>query len=103
MKENYVKPMIFCENFMLSQTIARNCGDDHTSTFGESNHYSETACQWKVDETIMIFANNGCNYPTEEMYQGDPDLLELLINSLIEDKGFCYNNPDSGQQLFSST
>jgi len=87
MKEQYRKPMIFFESFSLAQTIARNCGDMHDSTLGESNHYNENTCEWDFGGLILFFEPR-CEYNVEE---GE------------EIEGLCYNNPDGGQQLFSST
>ena len=106
MKERYVKPKIYCENFTLSQTIARNCGDNHdSSSFGESNHYNESTCQWIAGD-VKIFASAPCTWPDPEDYLEDPDILKLMIDDLLKEEyggGVCYNNPESGQQLFSST
>ena len=95
MKEQYVKPLIFFESFSLTQTIARDCGDDHTSHWGQSNHYSESACEWVVGEDFAIFftaeLSGRCDDGPEE--EGDE----------YEFEGFCYNNPSEGVELFSST
>lgn len=85
MKEKYVSPAIFFESFALSQTIARNCGDKHTSTLGESTHYNEQTCTWDLGGFTLFFDH--CDYHVEE---GE------------EIEGVCYNNPDGGQELFSS-
>ena len=87
MKETYVKPVIYFESFALTQTIARNCGDTHTSTLGESNHYNENTCCWVIGG-ITLFFEDHCNYPMDD---GE------------EIEGLCYNNPGSGQTIFSST
>ena len=85
MKEQYVKPVIFFENFSLTQTIARNCGDAHDSTIGESTHYDEETCTWVLGDFTVFFGH--CEYDIDE--EG-------------EIEGFCYNNPDGGQGIFSS-
>ena len=86
MKAQYVKPLICFESFSLSQTIARNCGDTHTGTFGPgSNHYNEYTCSWDVGGFTIFFEH--CYY---EMEEGE------------EIEGMCYNNPSGGQEIFSS-
>lgn len=98
MKEEYIKPILMFETFTLSQTIAKNCGDTHTSSsFGESNHYNENTCQWVMGE-FLVFMNTGCDIETT----GDPEMDALLLDSLLAEYGACYNNPENGQPVFSS-
>lgn len=85
MKEKYVSPALLFESFALSQTIARNCGDTHTSTLGESTHYNENTCTWDLGGMTLFFDH--CDY-----YVEDGEEIE----------GMCYNNPDGGQEIFSS-
>lgn len=91
MKETYVSPALFFESFALSQTIARNCGDTHSGTLGESTHYNERTCMWDLGGFTIFFTSNGCDDGPDE--EGDPYEIE----------GVCYNNPDGGQEIFSST
>lgn len=86
MKERYVKPALRFESFALSQTIAQDCGDTHDSTLGESNHYNANTCGWDVGGFTIFFDH--CDYPMDE----DEEV-----------EGVCYNNPDGGQTVFSST
>ena len=100
MKEEYVKPLIVFESFSLTQTIARNCGDTHDSTLGQSNHLEPNSCQWIVGDpndpdTASIYFFEGACRDAEEGGIGGPD----------DDWDFgalCYNNPDGGQEVFSS-
>lgn len=93
MKEAYVTPRIHFESFTLSQNIAKNCGDNHKSTMGESTHYNEQTCTWDLPGgDLKIFWADPCTYLVDE----DVDLDEDI-------EGLCYNNPDGGQHLFSST
>ena len=94
MKESYTKPLIFFENFSLTQTIARNCGDTHSGTLGQSNHYNENTCQWIVGDSEYFFVE-ACQDAGEigDPEPGDDD---------IDIPGFCYNNPEGSQQVFSS-
>lgn len=90
MKELYMKPVIFFEDFSLSQTIARNCGDKHQGTLGESTHYNERTCTWDLGGFTIFFldhCDDGPDSPDDEW----------------EIEGVCYNNPDGGQEIFSST
>ncbi len=93
MKQKYVKPLIMFESFALSQTIARNCGDTHSSTLGESTHYNEYTCMWDIGGVTLFFTLNGCDDGPD-----DPDDPE----EEFEFEGYCYNNPDGGQEIFSS-
>lgn len=89
MKETYVKPAICIESFALTQSIARPCGDNHTGSLGESNHYGPTTCAWVIGDLALFTATTAkCDYPMDE----DEEI-----------EGICYNNPDGGQQVFSST
>lgn len=90
MKEQYVKPLIAFENFSLTQTIARNCGDKHQGTLGESTHLDEYTCMWDLGGFTIFFIENGCDDGPDE--EGDEYEIE----------GVCYNNPDGGQEIFSS-
>lgn len=90
MKEQYRKPLIFFESFSLAQTIARNCGDEHDSTIGESTHYNENTCMWDIGGYTIFFQSNGCEDGPEK--PGEE----------FEIEGMCYNNPDGGQEIFSS-
>jgi len=91
MKERYVKPAIYMESFALTQTIARNCGDTHTGTLGESTHYNENTCMWDLGGFTIFFIDNGC----DDGPDGPDDEYEI--------EALCYNNPDGGRSIFSST
>ncbi len=95
MKEQYVKPLIAFESFSLTQTIAKNCGDTHHSTLGESTHLDMYSCAWDAGGyTIFILSlGKGCEDDGPE----DEDDVENF-----EYEGLCYNNPDGGQEIFSS-
>ena len=88
MKEQYVKPLIFFESYSLTQTIARDCGDTHTGTLGESTHYNERTCEWDLGGGFTLFLEA----PRCEIEMEEDDEIE----------GVCYNNPDGGRQVFSS-
>ena len=103
MKEEYVKPLIVFESFSLTQTIARNCGDTHDSTLGQSNHLEPNSCQWVIGEgegAMFLFFVDAC----EDSYAiGDPTPEDLEDpDTIFEYGGVCYNNPDGGQEIFSS-
>ena len=90
MKETYVKPALFIESFELTQTIALNCGDTHDSTIGQSTHYSYVKCVWDAGGVTLFFTTGICD--------DGPDSPE----DEFEFAGLCYNNPDGGQEIFSS-
>lgn len=93
MKEKYVSPELFFESYSLSQTIARNCGDTHQSTLGESNHYNEATCEWDLGGFTIFFTADGDR--CDDGPENADDEYEL--------DAICYNNPDGGQEIFSST
>ncbi len=95
MKEQYVKPLIAFESFSLTQNIARNCGDAHNSTLGHSTHLDVDKCAWDAGD-LLIFLTYIENSPCED---GPEDEEEFEI---FEIDGSCYNNPDGGQEIFSS-
>ncbi len=95
MKEQYVKPLIAFESFSLTQSIARNCGDTHSGTLGESTHLDEKTCAWDVGG-YTIFLLYLDNSPCEG---GDGPESE---DEVFEFDALCYNNPDGGKEIFSS-
>ena len=83
MKKTYVKPTINLESFVLTQSIAHNCGDN--LDFGLATLKYHGQCGWKLGEGATMFtAGSVCNVPTP-----DTDLL-------------CYNNPGGGYNIFNS-
>ncbi len=89
MKETYLKPKIYFESFALAQTIAKNCGDTHQSTLGESTHYNEQTCTWDMGGYTIFFLDHYDDGPENEEEE-------------VESEGVCYNNPDGGVEIFSS-
>ncbi len=85
MKEQYVKPLIFFESYSLTQTIAKNCGDTHTGTLGESTHYNENTCTWDLGDFTLFF-----------------DHCDEYVEDGTEFDVYCYNNPEGGKMIFSS-
>lgn len=92
MREQYMKPVIIFERFSLAQTIAYDCGDSHSGTLGESNHYNEYTCEWDMGGATYFFVQEGgrCDDGPE-----DPE-------EEWEGEGLCYNGPSGGTSLFSS-
>ena len=88
-----MKPKLFFESFSLTQTIAKNCGDTHTGTLGESNHDDENTCQWVLGDMYLFFVD-ACE---DSDTIGNPKPGEPW-----EFEGLCYNNPDGGKIVFSS-
>ena len=93
MKETYVAPALLYESFALSQTIARNCGDTHTGTLGESNHYNENSCEWDLGGVTIFFTMDESGRCDDGPDDPEDD---------YEIDAFCYYNPDGGQEIFSS-
>lgn len=98
MKELYVKPSIFFESFSFTQTIAKNCGDTHSGTLGESTHWNEHTCTWDVGGYIIFLDTNTLCSDAEESGDGET----VWEDGEIEAGGACYNNPSGGMQMFSS-
>lgn len=96
MKESYVKPMILFESFALTQTIARQCsGGDPVAN---SNHYSEnTGCSYDVGG-ITVFYDPFCELDMH-LEEGS----DITLDEILDEFGVCYNNPENGYQVFSST
>ena len=86
MKEQYVKPTIIFESFSLTQSIAKDCGDEHTGTLGQSTHYDRYTCAWDLGDFTIFLSH-----------------CDMALDEDEEIEGFCYNNPEGGQSIFSST
>jgi len=100
MKERYVKPQLLFESFSLSQTIAKDCGDTHSGTLGESNHYDAETCEWDAGDYTIFFDHCGDEQvPPIEGSGMTEEEYEAMIADIV---GLCYNNPDGGQTIFSS-
>lgn len=90
MKKTYQKPGIYVENFGLSQSIAANCGAANPdSTLGYPALTDKNTCGWAIDGGVSVWTqSSNCTYPTT----GE----SLEINGQI----VCYNNPNSGLNIF---
>lgn len=90
MKKTYVKPALAVESFVLSQSIANNCGAPWGGTVdGAPNHADRNNCGWKVGDWVLwVEAGSVCDIPTSV---DDP------VNGNI-----CYNTPDGGYTIFGS-
>ncbi|MBQ5951132.1 MAG: hypothetical protein IJL66_03155 [Lachnospiraceae bacterium] len=99
MKEQYVRPVVYVESFTLTQTIAKDCGDMHQGTLGESNHYDEYSCVWNVGGVILFYSDHCEDYDSMGLEEGE----EFGPDDDFEIGGRCFNNPTGGQQIFSST
>lgn len=88
MKRTYQKPQIAFESFVLTQNIAKPCGDYSNSTTGKPTHGEPGVCGWEVSGfgVIWVSEESTCNQVT------DPD---------IEFGGVCYNSPN-GNGIFAS-
>ncbi|MCD7946354.1 MAG: hypothetical protein LUF81_07100 [Clostridiales bacterium] len=90
MTTNYEKPVILFESFVLSQSIADNCGvPGGGTTLGKPNHSSKTTCGWDMGNVIVWLESmtNICSQGVSE----DTDV-----------GGYCYNTPSNGYTIFSS-
>ena len=97
MKETYVKPVICFESFALSQTIARQCSGSDAAA--NSNHYSEnTGCSYDIGGETVFYEASNCDFDMELA-----DEVGMTMEQMLEELGMCYNNPEGGYQVFSST
>ena len=97
MKETYVKPLICFESFALSQTIARQCSGWDAAA--NSNHYSENSgCSYDIGGETVFYSASGCDFDMEL-----DESAGITLDELLEEFGVCYNNPEGGYQVFSST
>ena len=90
MKKTYVKPALAVESFVLSQSIANDCGAPGGGTVdGKPGIGSRETCGWQVGDWILwISERTECQIPTSV---DDP------VNGYI-----CYNTPDGGYMIFGS-
>jgi len=83
MKSIYTKPVLVMESFVMSQSIAHNCGDN--LDFGQALLKSKTTCAWDTGLGDIVFVNETvCQKVTENVV------------------GACYNNPEGGFNVFNS-
>lgn len=82
MKKAYSKPMLLCEDFRLSQSVAYGCT---TGQGLNANLRSSTECIIQIDSMVTLFSST----PTCEA------TVEDIISS-------CYNNPGDGYHPFAS-
>ena len=85
MKKTYVKPEAFCEEYMLSTSIAGNCsGVEHI--YGQANLSDYKSCFYRIGlDYLFVSANSDCD--TIPAYDGD------LV---------CYHDPVEASKVFSS-
>ena len=91
MKKTYMKPYARVEYFTLCQSIARNCGYNDESYWGQPTHSDigvSSTCGWmEVDGTIIWMSTVGCS----DAYPEDAEVTEG-----------CYNAPTAANAIFSS-
>lgn len=85
MKSTYTKPVLVMESFVMSQSIAHNCGDQ--LNFGQATLKYKSSCGWDTGIDIVFTQSNVC---TGEV---------ITENQLT---GVCYNNPEGGFNVFNS-
>ena len=91
MKKTYVKPALAVESFVLSQSIAVNCGVPGGGTeMGAPNHVDKISCGWEMDSATVIWLDTMANICTFPVGEDEPVY------------GMCYNNPNGGVTIFGS-
>lgn len=89
MKKTYVKPALAVESFVLSQSIAANCGVSGGETeWGRPCHGDKTICGW---EDIL----------GRVLWLSEPACKEI-VGPDYGYGGICYNNPNGGATIFAS-
>lgn len=89
MKKKYVKPQFGVDMFAVAQSIAENCGWNHSAEMGQPGHASKDVCGWDMGN-IMVFLDTMtgiCDWQIPE-------------DESIEN--YCYNNPNGGTTIFAS-
>lgn len=82
MKRTYEKPVLNIERFVLSQTIAHNCGDN--LDFSMATTKTIESCGWDIGGTVIFMYDGICDFQT--------DAFDDL----------CYNAPEGGVNVFNS-
>lgn len=85
MKKTYVKPEAFCEEYMLSTSIAGNCGIEHV--YGQTNKSDYNNCYYRIG-LDYLFTTPEIECDTFPAYDGD--------------KIICYHEPVESSKVFSS-
>lgn len=82
MKRRYKKPTLIVESFMLSQTIASNCGEN--LDLGMATMGTKETCGWDIGGIEIFMDPAVCDLPTEFF------------------EGVCYHAPEGGMNVFGS-
>lgn len=82
MKKQYKKPVFCIERFVLTQTIAHNCGENLDFSMGTLK--DKNSCGWIVGGIELFINPTICDYPMDEFL------------------GVCYNAPAGGYNVFQS-
>lgn len=97
MKRKYTKPSFVVERFGLAQSIAADCSVNPANpraSIGSPTSGNKNACGWKVGGyVIWASATTGCN--------GDNG-IPIIANENAMVQGFCYNNPNGNNVIFTS-
>lgn len=89
MRADYEKPMVYIDDFTVSQSIAAGCGAvAGGNTLGKPTHWDKTTCGWNNGVDVLWTDAN------QECHEKVPDYAEV--------DGVCYNNPGGGNSIFSS-
>ena len=81
MKNTYTKPILVMESFVMSQSIAHNCGD--SLDFSQATLKYKSTCGWDSGVGIVFTETN-------------------TVCKLVDGEAVCYNNPDGGINIFNS-
>ena len=92
MKKQYSKPMIFFEQYGLTQNIAGSCGNAR-STLGIPTAGSKDSCGFEVDGVGILFLESMTGIC--RMEDGDYPGENESVN------GYCWNAP-TGNGIFGS-
>ncbi len=91
MKKTYQKPGIYVENFGLSQSIAATCGAANPdSTLGRPALADKNTCGWAIEGGVSVWTqSSNCTV-----------LVSSDAGFKVNEHFVCYNNPNSGLNIF---
>ena len=84
MKNIYTKPVLVMESFVMSQSIAHNCGDN--LVFENATTKDKNSCGWMTSIGKVFMEQSTCD--------------EIPENGIFN--GVCYNSPQGGFNIFNS-
>ena len=89
LKRTYEKPLFAVECFTMAQSVAAGCGvPGGGGSTGKPGHWDKHSCGWDMGNGKIWLPGTACTMPADEN---------------AEINGVCYNSPNGGCTIFSST